>query len=53
MRFEGGRISGLEGCTIVVFNDEEYKNEFAVLTNPLTQDELKDFKERSGWYESE
>ena len=43
VRFEGGRVSGLEGCTIVVFNDEEYKNEFAVLTSPLTQDELKAF----------
>jgi len=45
VRFEGARVSGLEGCTVVVFNDEEYKDEFAVLTNPMTQDELKSFFE--------
>ena len=43
VRFDGGRVSSLEGGTIVVFNDEEYKNEFAVLTQPLTEDGLAEF----------
>ncbi len=43
VRFEGKAVSGVEGCTIVTFDEEEKKNEFAVLTTPMTNDGLTDF----------
>lgn len=43
VRFSGNRVSNLADCKIVAFDEEEYKNEFAVITAPLTDDELSDF----------
>lgn len=40
IRFSGNRVSNLADCKIVAFDEEEYKNEFAVITAPLTDDEL-------------
>lgn len=43
VRFSGNRVSNLADCKIVAFDEEEYKNEFAVITAPLTDDELSGF----------
>ncbi len=43
VRFSGNRVSNLADCKIVAFDEEEYKNEFAVITAPLTCDELNSF----------
>ncbi len=43
IRFSGKPVAGLEDCSIVTFDEEEYKNEFAVITTPMTDDELSDF----------
>ncbi len=43
IRFSGERVSNLADCKIVAFDEEEYKNEFAVITAPLTGDELNSF----------
>ena len=43
VRFSGNRVSNLADCKIVAFDEEEYKNEFAVITAPLTDDELDSF----------
>ncbi len=43
VRFSGNRVSNLADCKIVAFDEEEYKNEFAVITAPLTNDELNSF----------
>jgi homoserine dehydrogenase len=43
IRFSGKPVAGLEGCNIVTFDEEEYKNEFAVITAPMTDSALADF----------
>jgi len=43
IRFSGKPVSGLADCTIVTFDEEEYKNEFAVITAPMTDDKVADF----------
>ncbi len=43
IRFSGKPVAGLEGCSIVTFDEEEYKNEFAVITAPMTDSALADF----------
>jgi len=43
VRFSGKAVSGLEGCQIVTFDEEEYKNEFAVITKPMTETALGEF----------
>lgn len=43
VRFSGKAVSGLEGCQIVTFDEEEYKNEFAVITKPMTEAALGEF----------
>ena len=43
VRFSGNRVSNLADCKIVAFDEEDYKNEFAVITAPLTDDELDSF----------
>lgn len=43
VRFSGNRVSHLADCKIVAFDEEDYKNEFAVITAPLTDDELDSF----------
>ena len=43
IRFSGKPVSGLADCTIVTFDEEEYKNEFAVITAPMTDDKVVDF----------
>ncbi len=43
VRFSGKAVSGLEGCQIVTFDEEEYKNEFAVITKPMTETVLGEF----------
>lgn len=43
IRFSGKPVSGLADCTIVTFDDEEYKNEFAVITAPMTDSKLENF----------
>lgn len=43
VRFSGKAVSNLKDCQLVTFDEEEYKNEFAVLTAPLTDSQLADF----------
>lgn len=43
VRFSGSRVSNLADCKIVTFDEEEYKNEFAVITAPLTQEGIDSF----------
>ncbi|MBO5955541.1 MAG: homoserine dehydrogenase [Clostridia bacterium] len=43
VRFSGKVVSGLSGCQIVTFDEEEYNNEFAVITEPFTEAELCEF----------
>lgn len=43
VRFSGRAVAGLADCQIVTFDEEEYKNEFAVITAPLTEAELSEF----------
>lgn len=43
VRFSGKVVSGLEECQIVTFDEEEYKNEFAVITKPMTEKALGEF----------
>ncbi len=43
VRFSGNRISGLPNCKLVAFDEEEYKNEFAVITDSLTDDQIAEF----------
>ncbi len=43
IRFSGKPVSGLADCRIVTFDEEEYKNEFAVITAPMTDGKIADF----------
>ncbi len=43
VRFVGKAISGLKNCQLVTFDEEEYSNEFAVITEAMTGDALMDF----------
>ncbi len=43
VRFSGSRVGGLENCKIVAFDEEEYKNEFAVITDALTDEGIAEF----------
>lgn len=43
VRFSGNRVGGLENCKLVAFDEEEYKNEFAVITDALTDEGIAEF----------
>lgn len=43
IRFSGKPVAGLADCRLVTFDEEEYKNEFAVITAPMTDDALAEF----------
>jgi len=43
VRFSGKHIQNLSDCRLVTFDEEEYKNEFAVITEAMTDFEINEF----------